>query len=237
MRDIEFKAKRIDSYGATSGRWEIGYYWYTNNSRNIPIGGPPIIGTHYLHVWKAGDWGLGSWFDIEIDPETLCQFTGKYTKKNEWRIYEGDFIVKPGGFKGIYEVYWSQKHLGFKYRLVHGDPDWNPTKTLDDTVEIYGNKFDTPTWYPKEKAKWNRPEINPIYPEEWITFLGTDLDTDIYYVLDENKNSWIMQVTQHGHQLTRASEVLHNTLDSAKFNPDIYVYWLTEVFNRDLKYE
>lgn len=79
MREILFKAKRIDN-----GEWVEGYYTECNGKTfigiNISICGD-IFEVFCVPVIK--------W--LEVDPETLCQFTG-LCDENGNKIWENDII-------------------------------------------------------------------------------------------------------------------------------------------------
>lgn len=71
MREILFKAKRIDN-----GEWVEGYYMPRPNSPGKP--------RYYIVLLSQAKW-------YEIDPETLCQYTGQ-TDKNGQKIWENNIV-------------------------------------------------------------------------------------------------------------------------------------------------
>ena len=99
MREILFKAKRIDN-----GEWIEGYYTECN--------GKTFIGINisiYGDIFEVFCTPVIRWF--EVDPETLCQFTG-LCDKNGNKIWENDI------FQYTDETMVTQKDL-IEYNETH----------------------------------------------------------------------------------------------------------------------
>lgn len=124
MREILFKAKRIDN-----GEWVEGY----------------VVRKHGLYfIYDIVNSESYRQNIYEIDPETLCQFTG-LIDKNGKRIWENDIVEA-----------WSQgsRAIGTVKQRVDGlwimSPAWQnhefwelkPNGNGETTVEVLGNAFD-----------------------------------------------------------------------------------------------
>lgn len=139
MREILFKAKQINN-----GEWVQGYYTHV-----------PYLSKHYIVHETKIQCGINAWQTMnscEINPETLCQYTG-LTDKNGKKIWENDVVkyhfgedtavIRFGKYQSCFD---SQKccHVGFYV-------DWQDYKRKDlgywvqmIDCNVIGNIFDNP---------------------------------------------------------------------------------------------
>lgn len=135
MREILFRAKQIDD-----GEWVEGYYAMMGKGNLI---------RHYI-VQNCALTGLfedpedNMYFnDVEIDPETLCQYT-ELKDKNGNRIWENDIVrIENSMDEGIGKI---EFYGGMWY--VDGEPSNSLYDIMeyDDIaeIEVVGNIFDNP---------------------------------------------------------------------------------------------
>lgn len=121
-REILFRGKRTDN-----GEWVEGYY----SPVNIPITGN--MG-HFINV--------GGYRAVEIDPETVSQFTG-LCDKNGVKIFEGD-IVRYGDT--IHSVVFEQRNGTAYFGLIYSPFETLPFGHYQDLkqIEVLGNIHDNP---------------------------------------------------------------------------------------------
>lgn len=135
MREILFRAKRIDN-----GEWQEGYLFDDGM----------VETKHYFVGWicvepykgtACDTWTITGIDFCEIDPETICQYTG-LKDKNGNRIWENDIVSgyfnhkKITGFikYGSNAVYYIEREGSYGIHLDNSE-DW---------LEVIGNIFDNP---------------------------------------------------------------------------------------------
>lgn len=142
MREILFRAKQKDK-----GNWVEGYYIRQDETTYCfkeDYERHPENTKHYIVFDMPTDWGLPNrHLMAEIDPETLCQYTG-LTDKNGKRIWENDIIrIKNSMDEGIGNI---EFYGGMWY--VDGQPSNSLYDILeyDDIaeIEVIGNIFGNP---------------------------------------------------------------------------------------------
>lgn len=143
MREILFRAKRTDN-----GEWIVGCLLVDY-----------ITGQYFLHALgnsvnessKIGEEGYLRFVAFEIDPSTLCQYTGM-KDKNGNRIWENDIVVCKQYIDGNFIDYHIEfgfvemKHGAYGLHRDRPDAYYRPFKDwLEDyEYEVLGNIFDTP---------------------------------------------------------------------------------------------
>lgn len=119
-REILFKAKRKDN-----GEWVEGGYF-----------SEPYTDKKYIVRWKS--FGIGFNEFIEVNPDTICQYTG-LADKNGKKIWEND-IVEVAGEDGYFKCEWDEDTARFALNgdglMVDFDNYWSYQ------VEVVGNIFD-----------------------------------------------------------------------------------------------
>ena len=131
MREILFKAKRKDN-----GEWVEGYYVYCRKRHYIL----PVLNKAIGFDEREDEW-------VEVDPDTICQYTG-LTDKNGEKIWENDICDRKEKHPEIVTYNKGDWQLDYSYAL--GKEKHFCACNLGfyvcerNCVEVIGNVFDNP---------------------------------------------------------------------------------------------
>lgn len=170
MREILFRAKRIDN-----GEWQEGYLFDDGM----------VETKHYFVGWicvepykgtACDTWTITGIDFCEIDPETICQYTG-LKDKNGNRIWEND-IIKHEISDTIGTVKWYQEdYVGWCVDDTIID-EQQFTDEMWNECEVIGNIFDNPETAERRMRMQELEKILKEIEEGTHTFelLGRDVD-------------------------------------------------------------
>ena len=130
MREILFKAKRKDN-----GKWIEGYYQKRYD----------LLGNEEHLIFHADSYNV--WEYAEIDPETVCQFTG-LCDKNGKKIWENDICDRKEKYPEVVKMTDGDWTLDYSYAIGrdYGNGYCNLGFYVNERkcVEVIGNIFDNP---------------------------------------------------------------------------------------------
>ena len=130
-REILFKAKRKDN-----GEWVEGYYVYCRKRHYIL----PVLNKAIGFDEREDEW-------VEVDPDTICQYTG-LTDKNGEKIWGNDICDRKEKYPEIVTYNKGDWQLDYSYAL--GKEKHFCACNLGfyacerECVEVIGNVFDNP---------------------------------------------------------------------------------------------
>ena len=125
MREIKFKAKRLDN-----GEWCEGYFYEEN-------------GNTYIIENRQKESMLNRNVTYKVDPSTVCQFTGmKDEKGNE--IWEGDLVNERydiASIDNLYEVVYIEEEGTFAFKSLDKVDNYEPFVNLFKAY-VVSKKYD-----------------------------------------------------------------------------------------------
>ena len=122
IKDIKFKAKRLDGKG-----WVCGYFYEENDNTYIIEDGQK-------------ESKLNRNLTYQVDPSTVCMFTG-LTDCEGKELFEHD-LIHFVGYKPIGEVIWSEENYAFMAASENKLLYWLSDVLEIGKIERVGNKFD-----------------------------------------------------------------------------------------------
>ena len=142
MREILFKAKRKDD-----GKWVEGYLFdngFNGEEKKYFVGG--LIIEKYNGT-ACDEWDITGIDFCEIDPKTLCQFTG-LCDKNGNKIWENDICDRKEKYPEVVKMTDGDWTLDYSYAIGrdYGNGYYNLGFYVNERkcVEVIGNIFDNP---------------------------------------------------------------------------------------------
>lgn len=146
MREILFKGKL-----KANGRWIEGFYCRireTTYCTKEDYDRNPVPTHHCIAVDEMTDWGLPNKLRLyEVDPETICQFTGLCDKYGN-KIWENDICDRKEPYPEIVKMYngdWVLDYsysCGKDYGYCYCNLGFYAVEKKE--VEVIGNIFDNP---------------------------------------------------------------------------------------------
>lgn len=140
MREILFKGKKKDN-----GEWIEGY---------LLDGGMPGEKRIFIGKLVIGKWTIMADEFDEVDPDTICEYTG-LTDKNGKRIWENDICDRKEKYPEVVKMTNGDWTLDYSYAIGrdYGNSYCNLGFYVNERkcVEVVGNIFDNPELLQKVK--------------------------------------------------------------------------------------
>ena len=141
MREILFRAKRLGN-----GKWVEGFPIFDFADCSLKRNGKCVC-EHDGDLLCFYGWidELHEYDEVEVDPETVCQYTG-LTDKDGRKIFEGDICQIHSSSideeEGYFGVEWNEEKAGFELCGESLAVDFDCI--FGHECEVTGNIFDNP---------------------------------------------------------------------------------------------
>lgn len=156
MREHLYRGKALDNIHG----WVVGSLLITDDAKNDPFRSTPLRKRYQIMTYIPGDWNMGQWGLVDVDPDTIGEFTG-LTITNRQQIFEGDIVRYDDSPYNAYATPYTGEVVFYKgawcVKIKHYGHWSYPRLFCDDFADrkttLVGNVFDNPELIEKEDGE------------------------------------------------------------------------------------